>query len=337
MRTVDILAGSLAVLLAAACGSRSTQGSSAGADAGAGDDAAGGSKDAGSSGPGADGSVGRGDGSTGTTMDGGSPAGDGGIVHPGDGGAALCKRGIATNTPPSSALVPTATVPGVTWWYNWADSETGGAAGVQYVPMIWGSASLAGPIPSTSPYLLGFNEPNFVAQSNLTPAQAAADWPQVEALARPLGIPLVSPAVNFCGSSTNTSGCSDPSVTDPYTWLKDFFAACTGCEVDYVAVHWYNCDLPSLQGYIDGSSSLEGFVQFGKPIWLTEFACPGSSTVAEQQTYMQAAVPYLEGNPHVYRYSWFSSSNIASALLMNPDGTLTSLGTTYVGLPESCR
>src|SRR5580700_2368040 len=142
MRTVDILASSLAVLLVAACGSSSTQGSNAGADAGAGD-AAGASMDTGSSGPGPDGSMGRGDGSTGTTADGGSPPGDGGIVHPGDGGAALCKRGIATNTPPSSALVPTATMPGVTWWYNWADSETGGAAGVQYVPMIWGSASLA--------------------------------------------------------------------------------------------------------------------------------------------------------------------------------------------------
>jgi hypothetical protein len=53
--------------------------------------------------------------------------------------------------------------------------------------------------------------------------------------------------------------------------------------------------------------------------------------------YMEQAVPYLEGNPHVYRYSWFSSNAIASALLMNPDGTLTSLGTTYVGLPASCR
>ena len=239
--------------------------------------------------------------------------------------------------PPSMALAPSASQPGVSWWYDWATKGTGGATGVAFVPMIWGSADLNGPIPAGSSYVLGFNEPNFKAQSNLTPQQAAADWPKVEALAKPLGIPLVSPAVNFCGSSTNSSGCSDPQVTDPYTWLKDFFAACTGCEVDYVAVHWYNCDLPSLQGYIDGNGSLQGFVQFGKPIWLTEFSCDGSHPVADQQKYMEAAVPYLESNPNVFRYSWFSSSAIAPAQLMNADGSLTALGTTYVGLPEACH
>jgi hypothetical protein len=253
-----------------------------------------------------------------------------------DASAPACKRGIASNMPPSAALAPTATTPGVSWWYDWSNAGSGQATGIEFVPMIWGANNLAGPIPSSARAVLGFNEPNFKAQSNLTPQQAAADWPQVEALAKPLGIPLVSPAVNFCGSSTDSSGCSDPSVTDPYTWLKDFFAACTGCEVDAVAVHWYNCDLPSLQGYIDGSSSLEGFVQFGKPIWLTEFSCNGASTVAQQQAYMQAAVPYLEANPHVARYAWFSASNIASAQLMNADGSLTALGTTYVGLAPSC-
>jgi hypothetical protein len=255
----------------------------------------------------------------------------------GDAGGTPCKRGIATNTPTSSAIAPTASVPGVSWWYDWSNTGTGAAAGVDFVPMIWGSANLNGPIPAGSTFLLGFNEPNFEAQSDLTPAQAASDWPEVEALAKAMSIPLVSPAVNFCGSSSDPSGCSDPTVTDPYTWLKDFFAACSGCKVDYVAVHWYNCDLPSLQGYIDGNSSLEGFVQFGKPIWLTEFSCDGTHPVAEQQAYMQAAVPYLEGNAHVYRYSWFSSSTIAPALLMNADGSLTTLGTTYVGLAETCR
>jgi hypothetical protein len=248
-----------------------------------------------------------------------------------------CKRGIATNMAPSMALAPTASEAGVSWWYNWSPTATGAASSIEFVPMIWGAADLTRSIPSGARYVLGFNEPNFKAQSNLTPQQAAADWPKVAALARPLGIPLVSPAVNFCGSSTNSAGCSDPAVTDPYTWLKDFFAACPGCEIDYVAVHWYNCDLPSLQGYIDGNGNLQGFVQFGKPIWLTEFACDGTHSVTEQEAYMKAAVPYLEGNPHVFRYAWFSASAIAPAVLTNADGSLTALGQTYVSLPESCR
>jgi hypothetical protein len=126
-------------------------------------------------------------------------------------------------------------------------------------------------------------------------------------------------------------------TADPYTWLKDFFTACSGCRIDYVAVHWYNCDLPSLQAYIEGNDAgLEGFVQFGKPIWLTEFSCGPSSTVDQQKTYMQAAVPYLESNPHVMKYAWFSANGIATALLADPDagGALTELGQTYVSLAQ---
>jgi hypothetical protein len=199
------------------------------------------------------------------------------------------------------------------------------------MPMIWGTKDLGKTVPSGSSWVLGFNEPMLTAQSNLTPQQAATAWPQVEAIAKAAGALLVSPAATFCGS------CSDPTVTDPYTWLKDFFAACPACQVDAVAVHWYNCDLPSLKAYIDGSASLQGFVQFGKPIWLTEFSCGGSSSVAQQKAYMQAAVPYLESNPHVARYSWFSASPIPNALLTNPDGTLTDLGTTYASLPQTCK
>jgi hypothetical protein len=259
----------------------------------------------------------------------------------GDAGSPPCKRGIASNAAPGSAFSPSATQPGVSWWYNWALQGTGQGAGIEFVPMIWGTGSLHSALPAGSRYVLGFNEPNFKSQSNLTPAQAAADWPAVETAARAVGALLVAPAVNFCGSASNTSGCSDPTVTDPYTWLKDFLADCTGCQIDGIAVHWYNCDLPSLRAYIEGNidagGGLQGFVQFGKPIWLTEFSCDGSHTVADQKAYMQAAVPYLEGNPHVFRYSWFSAGPIPNAELANSDGSLNDLGTTYVGLPESCR
>jgi hypothetical protein len=51
---------------------------------------------------------------------------------------------------------------------------------------------------------------------------------------------------------------------------------------------------------------------------------------------MQAAVPYLEGNAHVARYAWFSSSAIPNAVLMQSNGALTDLGTTYAALPQTC-
>lgn len=341
MRAVLLVA---AVLSSVACGSGASSSGPAGGDAGGdalavgdGVSSSGGGSGSSSGGSGSSSGASSGSSSGGSSGSGsGSSSGapsDGGITDAGSSGGAACKRGVASNGPPPAALAPSASSPGVSWWYDWSPQGTP-PAGVEFVPMIWGAKDLTKSVPAGSRTVLGFNEPNFKAQSNLTPAQAAADWPQVEAIAKAAGAQLVSPAVNFCG------GCSDPAITDPYTWLKDFFAACAGCQVDAIAVHWYNCDLPSLKAYIEGSTGsggLQGFVQFGKPIWLTEFSCGGSSTVAQQKAYMQAAVPYLENNPHVARYSWFSASPIPNALLTNPDGTLTDLGTTYASLPQTCK
>lgn len=238
-------------------------------------------------------------------------------------GGASCKRGIAANTAPGPAFSPN-----VAWWYDWSMK---GAGGVEFVPMAWGKTDVNTAVPAGAKYLLSFNEPNFHAQSNLT-AQAAADlWPTLEASAKAAKVPLVSPGMNFCGPASDCNG------TDPYQYLKDFFAACKNCEVDYVAVHWYNCDLPSLKDYLEPGGSLEGFEQFGKPIWLTEFSCDGKASAADQEAYMRAAVPYLEGNPHVFRYSWFSADPIPNAKLVADDGSPTPLGQVYLGLPQSCR
>ena len=47
-------------------------------------------------------------------------------------------------------------------------------------------------------YLLGFNEPNIVTQSNLTAAEACDQWPLLEAAAAKKNLSLGSPAVNHC-------------------------------------------------------------------------------------------------------------------------------------------
>jgi hypothetical protein len=236
-----------------------------------------------------------------------------------------CKRGIAANTAPGPAFSP-----GVAWWYNWAITGSEDA-GVEFVPMMWGKSDVSKSLPSGASFLLTFNEPNFHEQSNLT-AQAAADlWPMVEAQAKAAGVPIVSPGMNFCGPAENCNG------TSPYDYLKDFFAACSDCQVDYVAVHWYNCDLPSLKDYLEPGGSLEGFEQFNRPIWLTEFSCNGDASVAEQEAFMRAAVPYLEASSHVFRYSWFSAGPIPNAELVADDGTPTELGTVYLGLDQACE
>ena len=242
------------------------------------------------------------------------------------GASGTCKRGIATNTAPGAAFFPS-----VGWWYDWSPRVAAAGSPLEFDPMIWGAMDLTATLPVGTRYLLGFNEPNFHAQSNMTAQQAATDWPLLEAKASASGAALVSPAVNFCGPATSCNG------TSPYQYLRDFFAACAGCRVDHIAVHWYNCDLPSLVDYLEPGGSLEGFESFGKPIWLTEFSCDGTKTAADQETFMRAAIPYLEGNPHVFRYSWFSADQIPNARLVNTDGSPTALGQVYIGLPGGCQ
>ncbi len=117
-------------------------------------------------------------------------------------------------------------------------------------------------IPAGTKTLLGFNEPNFFVQADLSAGQAATEWHNVQEIALSRGMKLASPAVNFCGPE---GSCHD---TDPFSYLDDFFQSCTNCQVDYVAAHWYACDLPALERYIGQLKAKYP----SRPIWLTEFA-----------------------------------------------------------------
>ncbi len=254
---------------------------------------------------------------------------------PGDAGAsAPRKRGLAYGSDSQADLA--ALSAGIGWWYDWSPhpdgtlGDAGPPPGVEFVPMIWGGtfdpATLAQQVPAGAKYLLTFNEPNFGSQSNLTPQQAAALWPQIESFAQPRGLKIVSPALNYCGGNCNE--------TNPFTWLDAFFAACTGCQVDYVAAHWYACTKSALTGYLS-----EYETKYGKPLWLTEFSCLDSSgiTTAVESQYMNDALSALEADPMVFRYAWFtgrSTQQPAIDLLGSASGTLTPLGQQYVAFPQ---
>jgi hypothetical protein len=316
--------GLLLALLATAvlgCGSGTS-------DTGQGGGGAGGTA-AGGGASGATGAAGRGgtSGSAGLAGRGGGAAGRGGSAGgaAGAGGARMCKRGIAANTAPGAAFYPA-----ITWWYNWAIRSSGPATGIEFVPMVWNASTVSSAIPAGSRFLLGFNEPNFMKQANLSAQAAATAWGALQTNAASAGVATVSPALNFCGPA------AECHATNPYQYFKDFFAACAGCDVDYLAVHWYNCDLPSLRDYLEPGGNLEGFEQFGKPIWLTEFSCDGNATVAQQEAFMREAIPYLENKANVFRYSWFSADPIPNARLINSDGSPTALGQVYMNLAQNC-
>jgi hypothetical protein len=267
-------------------------------------------------------------------VEGGSPGSAGTVGSAGSGGGPVgtphdCKRGIAWA---SSSLNHPAVNDTLTWWYSWGLSVQSVGAGLEFVPMVWGGGQNADDINERirddAKFLLGFNEPNFFEQANLSAQQAASNWPALQAAAQQHGLGLVSPAVNYCGNvQAGTGPCHD---VHPVSYLDDFFAACQGCQVDYVAVHWYNCDGESLNSYLDL------FAKYGKPLWVTELACAygGDTSVAGQERYMREAVPILEARTDVYRYSWFSGDPIPNARLLNADGSPTALGQVYLSLPR---
>jgi hypothetical protein len=243
-------------------------------------------------------------------------------------GAAGSKRGIAYGFRTAADLA--ALGPTVSWWYNWADKPDIAAPGPAFLPMIWGKtfdiATLDAHIPAGTEYLLTFNEPNFGDQSNVTPEQAAALWPQIQAFAKRRGMKLVSPAVNYCGSPCNE--------TDPFVWLQKFLDACKDCQVDYIAMHWYACDKPAI---VNTLAKYEA--KFAKPLWVTELACldvKSKVNEAAELAYMKDAVAALEADPMVFRYAWFTgrSTNSPAINLFGADGKLTALGAAYVAQPS---
>jgi len=280
--------------------------------------------------------------SEGGTATSGGTIGDGGVTTGGGGSGstrAACKRGLGYGYHSVADL--TALSAGVSWWYNWAfepDAALRGGAyrslDVEYVPMIWGPgsdlAAAAGEIPEDAAALLGFNEPNFGAQADLSAADAAARWPELEALADGRGLKLVSPAVNFCGGD-----CQD---TDPFRYLDEFFAACAGCRVDAIAIHVYVGCNPTGQNHAEWLiNHVETYQsRFDLPLWLTEFACDSATSEAEQIAFLEDAVAYLEDEPRIERYAWFAgrADNMAHVDLLGADGELTALGRAYIGAPQ---
>ena len=134
-------------------------------------------------------------------------------------------------------------------------------------------------IQSSSPYVLGFNEPNHKDQANMTPQECADAWPLLEQNSH--GAKLVSPTT--AGAHIN--------------WYATFFSLCKGCRIDFIAAHLYNCDANVIMSYLE-----QLYHRFNKKIWLTEFACPHTSDGNKQLTLMKNILPRLEAAHFVYRF-----------------------------------
>lgn len=236
------------------------------------------------------------------------------------------KRGVGYNTLLTGDVQ--ALSPGLSWAYNWGHSGSGNPTafktfGVDFVPMAWNgiNATVARALLTANPeikYILGFNEPNFKDQANLTPAAAVARWPALQQIADEFGLLIVGPALNYS---------PDAPYQDPIKWYDEFFELCADCRVDHIAVHFYMSSASAIK------SNVEKFKKYGKPIWLTEFcAWDANTTAASQERFMFETLDYLENDPDVYRYAWFKERGwngghpFMQLLNRNQEGVLLPLG-----------
>ncbi len=206
----------------------------------------------------------------------------------------------------------------LSWHYNWgwwpASRDAGGGerpAGSricdppiarEFVPMVWGCwgnctywawPTIRDDWASVGvTHLLGFNEPDNTGQSNLSPAQAAAYWPQLDALAASFDPPLtlVGP------------GMTHWDETGGSEWLDHFLgnlSADLRGRIAFLAQHDYSGDAVGIVARAEAA-----FAKYGRRVWLTEYAVGKTANRPANDAFMNASLPLLLASDAVARFAW---------------------------------
>jgi hypothetical protein len=228
------------------------------------------------------------------------------------------KRGLAYND--ASLLDGFAGSNKISWAYNWASSTSTIPSNFEYVAMLWGTgsgftsgwnAAATKAIASGTKHLMSFNEPDLSTQSNLSPSDAAAGY-------KTYMMPFAGKAQ--LGSPAVTNGGGSMGLT----WLTNFLSACSGCQIDFVAIHWYNGgDAAAFMDYVDQAYTAGG----NRPLWITEFQGEGDATA--QNSFLETVIPQLDASSKVARYAYFMASD---GNLLSTGSALSALGETFATL-----
>jgi len=171
--------------------------------------------------------------------------------------------------------------------------------------------------------LLGFNEPDYATQANMSVDEAIRLWPRLQSTGLRLGSPCTI------------------SATSP--WLDKFMtkAARSHLRVDFVTMHSYGS--PNAESFLAKVRKLHE--KYERPIWVTEFSVadwsatpsrPSRYSRSEVHDFMRTAITGMQAMPYVERYAWFARGPADPALgpsaLFQANGQLTAAGRLYASL-----
>jgi hypothetical protein len=218
------------------------------------------------------------------------------------------------------------------WWYDWTPSP-GTKNGVVGIPMLWGDGQngdedakrfkeFQAGIPQPQ-YLLGFNEPDCTGRdtsANMNIKNGYQYWNQ-----------YIAPK----GNSGALLGSPSMCLQKDEAWLKRFVMKPLDRSFDFTAIHVYKPDMAGVRADIDYYWN-----QYGKPIWVTEFACvydQDNFTPCTDQgqinQWIRDVVNLFEGDGRVKAYAYTDGGGLGKAWLpTNSAGTaLSESGRTYLG------
>lgn len=200
-----------------------------------------------------------------------------------------------------------------TWAYNWGQVDDSNS-GLEFVPMLWGTkldfhkswpGNAEKAIENGAKAFLSFNEPDLPAQANMDPSDAAAKHKE------------------FMNPYAGKVRISSPSITNSGSpgmgldWMQKFFDACNGeCKVDFLALHSYGTDAPTVLNHL-----LDAYNRFKKPVWVTELGFDSDGDEAKTAKSMEYFLDQLENNStfsFVERFSYFMVSTDPGRMLKSP-------------------